>query len=101
MRGGQQSGATDYPILFFFFAFLTFLLFLSLMLYLYSRFPTTAPALADRNVDVCSGKEGISRRYFFACVKPEVSPIPLSHFWISAACGENINFALPPLLEFG
>ena len=27
--------------------------------------------------------------------------IPLSHFWISAACGENINFALPPLLELG
>ena len=26
---------------------------------------------------------------------------PLSHFWISAACSENINFALPPLLEFG
>ena len=26
--------------------------------------------------------------------------IPLSYFWISAACGENKNFALPPLLEF-
>ena len=26
--------------------------------------------------------------------------IPLSHFWISAACGENKNFVLPPLLKF-
>ena len=36
---------------------------------------------------------------FFAGIRIRI--IPLSHFWISAACGENINFALPPLLEFG
>ena len=36
----------------------------------------------------------------FVVKKSHISCIPLSHFWISAACGENKNFVLPPLLEF-
>ena len=68
---------------------------------------TTATARAPssyRHVMYCGRVSWLWGKMLHCCLALDLSYkdilIPLSHFWISAACGENKNFLLPPLLEF-